>query len=359
MISYLDEEPVTACLNNMPASDYDPDGGFIGRKNDFKRLKLLVLGDLDRVITVSGAGGVGKTALAHKFCSSLLEKSPSPFDAVIWISAKEEKLTLTGIVPIEPLIRNYDEMIDSILDVYGFEIGEDLPKRQEYIELVLRATDKGFLLVVDNLETIRDERIIKFIKDIPRPNKVLITSRMGLGEVERRYPLRELSRSDAIALLRAVAREKGVDSLVRLPDNVLHKYAQKMSSYPLVIKWVVGQVALGKDINQLVASLASMSGDIASFCFDHIYDCLLTDDARMVLCCLAASDVPLTRGVLTHVSGLQTEKLDRALRNLALASLVIPEQEKDQDDSIITRYSLLPLTLGYLKGKLQSHVVTP
>jgi LuxR family glucitol operon transcriptional activator len=353
---FLDGELMVPHLHNLPPSDYDADGGFIGRKQDLKKIKSLVLGDLDRVITISGAGGVGKTALAHRFCVSLLQQRAMPFDAVVWISAKEEKLTLTGIEPIETSVRNYEELLDSILEVYGWfdALAADVSSKEEDIDLILRAGDKGVLLVVDNLETIEDERILEFIKDIPRPNKVLITSRMGLGEVERRYPLREMSKTDASSLIRTVAKEKGVDNLVKLPDDVLHKYAQRMSSYPLAIKWVIGQVALGKDIDQVVDKLVSTSGDVARFCFDHIYDNLLGDNAKMVLHCLTASDSPLTRGVLTHVSGLRAEELDGALRDLALASLVILEQEKGEDDTIITRYSLLPLTLGYLRARLQA-----
>ena len=129
-----------------------------------------------------------------------------------------------------------------------------------------------------------------------------------------------------------------------------------MSMYPLAIKWVVGQVALGKDINLIVNDLVLSSGDIARFCFEHIYDNLLTDNSRMVLCCLASSDEPLTRGVLTHVSDLQPDDLDDALRDLSLASLVIQEHENDGDNSIITNYSVLPLTLGYLRAKSKSNL---
>jgi LuxR family transcriptional regulator, glucitol operon activator len=112
-------------------------------------------------------------------------------------------------------------------------------------------------------------------------------------------------------------------------------------------------VAVGKDINQIVDSLKSSSSDIARFCFEQIYDTLLSPDARMVMCCLAASDRPLTRGVLTHVSSMQSEQLDKALRDLTLASLVIQEQEESKDHTITTKYSLLPLTLGYLGAKLR------
>jgi hypothetical protein len=68
---------------------------------------------------------------------------------------------------------------------------------------------------------------------------------MGLGEVERRQALKEMSRKDSVALIRIVAKEKGVDGIANLPDDILDKYAEKMCRYPLVIKWVLGQVALG------------------------------------------------------------------------------------------------------------------
>ena len=115
------------------------------------------------------------------------------------MSAKEEKLTANGIERIEPTFRTYEEVLDSILETMGWldNINDPIETKEQCVAVILRANDRGILLVVDNLETITDDRVIEFIKDIPPPNKVLITSRLGLGEVERRWPIKEMSRGCA------------------------------------------------------------------------------------------------------------------------------------------------------------------
>ena len=342
---------------NLPPADYDPDGGFIGRKEDLNAITKLITGELHRVITISGAGGVGKSAIAHKICQNFLNKKDLKFDAIIWVSAKEEKLTVTGIEPIEPSLRNYESVLDNIIQTYGWleDLNTPIEQKEEDVDLILQGGDKGILLVIDNLETIQDERVKEFIKDFPPPSKVIITSRIGLGEVERRYPLKEMNNLDAITLIRTVAREKKTIGLANLPDDILSKYVDKMSRYPLAIKWVVGQVALGKDINIAIGNLTSPKGDVAKFCFENIFDNLLTENAKMILYSLAASDKPLVRGVLSHVSNLSNDDLDIALRDLTIASLVIQTQFQTQDSTIETNYELLPLTKNYIQSKLQSH----
>ncbi len=354
-----DDTPCFRYPNNLPPSDYDPDGGFIGRKEDVDRVTQLLLGDLYRVITVSGGGGVGKSAVAHRVCSSLLARDSFPFEGLVWVSAKEERLTVTGIEPVEPGFRNYEELVDSIIQTFGWREHQTLSReaKEALVEVVLRASDKGILLVIDNLETVRDERVKLFILNLPPPNKVLITSRMGLGEVERRFPLPAMKTQDAITLLRTVAREKAAPTFASLPDSVLGTYVDRMSRYPLAIKWVVGQVALGKAIDLALGDLTSSTGDVARFCFSHVFDCLLTEESRLVLFALAAYDEPLVRGVLAHVTNLNPEALEAALRELTIASLLIPTQQAKPDGTLETRYELLPLTCDYIHSRLQARPV--
>jgi hypothetical protein len=76
---------------------------------------------------------------------------------------------LTGIEPIEPSFRTYEDFINSILETFGWtdDISADIKRKEESVEIILRAGAKGVLMVVDNLETIRDERVIEFIKTFP------------------------------------------------------------------------------------------------------------------------------------------------------------------------------------------------
>ena len=65
-INFTDDLNISDIPNNIPTPDYEYEGGFVGREDDIKKLMSLVEGDLHRVITISGAGGVGKTALASR-----------------------------------------------------------------------------------------------------------------------------------------------------------------------------------------------------------------------------------------------------------------------------------------------------
>jgi LuxR family glucitol operon transcriptional activator len=342
--------------NNVPRADYETDGGFIGRAEELGKLHKLLLSKLDRVITITGAGGVGKTALAIRLCESLLRTQPAPFDAIVWTSAKEETLGLTGIELLDPLLKTFDDLLGSILETVGWveDLDQPLPQRLEAVEAILASAGKGVLIVIDNLETVHDERIIEFIKDIPHPNKALLTSRLGLGEVERRYPLKALNRKEALALFRSVSREKGLDDVVALPDDALIGYVEKLSFYPLAIKWVVGQLSLGRDINTAICDSAASTGDIARFCFEHIFDRLVPEQEKLILYALASQDLACTKAVLCHLSNQPLELVEAGLQNLSRASLVVVQHKPTDTGTVETRYDLLPLTRSYVFSKLQA-----
>jgi tetratricopeptide (TPR) repeat protein/cold shock CspA family protein len=342
--------------NNLPSADFEADGGFIGRTEELGKLKRHVLSKLDRVVTVTGAGGVGKTALALRLCQHLLRMNPFPFEAIIWTSAKEERLGLTGIELIDPNLRTFDDLINTILSVCGWtaELERPLPDRIECVYEILKTGDQGILLVIDNLETIHDQRVIEFIKDLPLPNRALLTSRIGLGEIERRYPLAALNQREAVALFKNLARDRGLNDLVAIPDSVIDSYVERLHRYPLAIKWAIGQVSLGKDLNTVIAESASASGDIARFCFEYIFDKFVAPDEKRILYVLSTQDQSTTKGVISHLSGLSLDAVEAAIQRLVTASLVVSQHRADESGLVTASYGLLSLTRTYAYSKLQS-----
>src|SRR5262249_32253244 len=129
---------------------------------------------------------------------------------------------------------------------------------------------------------------------------------------------------------------------------------EKLSFYPLAIKWVVGQLSLGRDINAAISDSTDSAGDIARFCFEHIFEGLIPEQEKLVLYALASQEAACTKAVLCHLSNLTLELVEMHLQNLSRASMVIMQHKPTETGTIETRYDLLPLTRSYVFSKLQA-----
>ena len=349
---FSETDAVTSNIpHNVPTPDYEFEGGYVGREDDIKKVTSLLEGNLHRVITITGAGGVGKTALALRVIQKYLRNSKSKFDGIVWLSAKETKLTYLGIEDVEPTVRSYEELLDTIIDVMGYGALESTVEQKEIDINDLFDIHRSILIVIDNLETIRDERIINFILDVHPSTKLLITSRTGLGQVERRYELKQLKEKEAIVLFRLVAQDKRLNNLLELSDDTIKVYDKKITCYPLAIKWVIGQVAIGKDINIVSNLINETTSDISKFCFDQIYNAL-SESSKKILCVLSMFDEPPPSGVLNYMLNTSSENFEDSIRELILVSLVIPEQYKTEQSEILSKYAMLSLTRGYVRQQL-------
>ncbi len=342
--------------NNLPMPDYEYEGGFVGRKKDIEQVKKLLLGDMHRVISITGAGGVGKTSLAIRVLDEISLKNKSAFDYIIWLSAKDKKLSYLGIEDMTPSLRDYEELIDKILEVTKFSddaLKKTLKEKELLVEQILGLCTR-ILVVIDNLETITDERIKNFILDCHNKIKILITSRKGLGQVNRIHELKELSEDESVKLFRLIAKDKNLDSLVKIPEKTIKKYVKKVCYYPLAIKWLIGQVSRGKRISDIINSISDDTSDITKFCFEHIYN-NLSYNAQNVLCALSCFDEAPSYGVLNYVVDIDSQEFDDAIEELIVVSLVIQEQYMDVQENLSTKYVLLPLTRGFVNNQLDKN----
>ena len=344
------------CVQNLPSEDYDLEGGFVGRNSDIRKLKKLLYSDQDRVITIIGSGGVGKTAVALKTAYSIYDDKKNLFSYIIWFSAKINRLSYEGIVDVAPQIDSIKQLMTKILEVILPDSKRTIilldteEKMQNYLFNILK--DTRILLVIDNLETIiNDEKLSRFIQEIPRQATILITSRIGIGEIERRFPLNSLEDHEAITLFRLICKDKNLNDLLKLKDVKVMNLLKYVHNYPLAIKWSLGQVALGKTVEDAFNLSLSGKSDIAKFCFQDVFK-MLGINERKCLYGIVLSEEPPSHQLLSYITRLNGDKFEGAIRKLILTSFILPIHV-EYNDQIKTNYSILPLTRDFVINKLE------
>lgn len=327
--------------HNLPNPDY---GRFVGRERELAQVDEL-LSPLHRawVVMLAGIGGIGKSALAleiaHRYLRDYDRLSPQDrFEAMIWTSAKATVLTADGVQPRQQVIKTIEDIYATIAHVLEQEDITHHPV-EEQTPLICRAlTRQRTLLVIDNLETVDDERVNAFIRELPAPTKCIITTR---HHIDVAYPLRleGMPEGDALNLIAQEAEKKSV-SLRQ--DQAGHLY-RRTGGVPLAIVWSVAQMGYGYSVDAVFHRLGTPSADIAHYCFTGAMQRIRGRPAQQLLLALALFATDASRGALGAVTQLPILDRDDGLVQLDRLSLV----KKQQD-----RFALLPLTRSYLEGEL-------
>lgn len=131
----------------------------IGRERELEQLTMLL--DTNRLITLFGPGGVGKTRLALQVANEVLEEFP---DGVFWFSLE--------------MIDTADAMLQAIAATFGLKEGAHQSLRDN---LTRYLRDKRRLLVLDNFEqAIAAAPLVTELLRAAPHLKVIVTSRMIL-----------------------------------------------------------------------------------------------------------------------------------------------------------------------------------
>lgn len=327
--------------HNLPHPDYVR---FVGRDVEIARLRELLSPDSRAwVIAIDGIGGIGKSALALESADYYLREFETlppaqRFDAIIWTSAKAMTLTADGIAPRKQITRTLGDIYTTIaITLEREDITRAASEGQD--NLVRRAlTQQRVMLVLDNLETIDDEQVNAFLRELPEPTKCIVTTR---HRIDVSYPIRltGMPEADALAL---IAQEREKKDVMLSQDDAALLY-KRTGGVPLAIVWSVAQMGYGKSIEATLRRLGDAQGEIAKYCFEGALELIRGKHAHRLLMALAIFTHDANREALGYIANLSTSDRDEGLALLESLSLV---------NKTGNRFSFLPLTHTFALAEL-------
>ncbi|HYZ55807.1 MAG TPA: cold shock domain-containing protein [Streptosporangiaceae bacterium] len=321
MLAQLDEDPSweplislkessDLTLHNLPLPDYD-ETGLVGRGKEVSDVLKLIERRRESVITITGEGGIGKTSVALDVAYHLVDDASQPFEAILWTSLKQERLTASGIREISGAARDITGAVRPLgraLDS-GFQGSLD--------ELAEALQGLNALIVFDNLETVGGLDFSQVYETLPDSVTYLVTSRIGVGEYERRYPLSPLPEKDSLRLFNDFLRARRLHSLMRLTNETRLEVIRRLRYSPLAIRWFILAVEAGND----PLSLIRHQEELLEFCVRSVYDSLSVP-AKEVLSALSVLGRPVASDELVVLLDKSTDEVNIGLQDLIRGSLV-------------------------------------
>jgi|GEM_PF-770866 len=313
---------------------------FVRRKdnsdNDIVELLQEELSPRPRLVALWGAGGVGKTAIAAEAARGLEEAFTR---RVAWVSAD-------GLDNF-----NLPMLLDEIATQLGHpevrKLAADLKKEQ--VRDLLRTSPT--LIVLDNFETIEASERVRCVEWLskPAPCSALITTRDAIEGV-RNIPIEVMRHDEANALLdQLINQAHDVRAFSELDRDRLIGTAE---ANPLVLQWIVGQIDLAQDPDEVLDDLRHGEGTAAERVFNRSYELKqLNNGGRAVLLALSLFAPSATRKAVAEISGLGKDTDRRKFRDAvrSLSALWLIHTAEDT-----TRLAVAGLTRELTRAKLDS-----
>lgn len=334
--------------HNLPAAEFD-DTGFIGRRRERDTVKRHIASHRN-VITIVGAGGLGKTALALRVCHDILDDPQSEIERIVWVSLKTTQLTSSGVQEISHAVSNRDDLIDEIDRALGADDGDGASTNWDSV--LAHAKDNHILLIIDNLETLGGG-IVDLATDFPLESTLLLTSRIGLGQIEVPYSMPDFSGRDAGRLMRQLAAGYNCTAISELGHDRLMDYCKRLSFNPLGIKVFVQTVARGFSPESVLSDAHQADtqvniNEFLTYCWGQVYDSL-SDDLRNIVAHMLAANRELSRTQIQELVEMDYVSLEKHLQELQQCNILETVRSQDPRDSHQMLYRLGNFAIDFLR----------
>lgn len=278
------------------------------------------------IVSVEGLGGIGKTALARVVVDLLADELP--LAGIAWVSARTHWLDIQGDLHTQSTAAHatYDVLTRlatqlEIDDVAGLGMEALLGRLRPHLRT------HPFLVVVDNLETVDDVRLlVPALASCAGATRFLLTTRHSAAKFSSvyRFSVPELAFKAAWELFAHELQQRG--------GRILHdgrmSFAQVfelVGGLPLALKLTAAQLAylpLDDVLNNLKQGEAASQANLYTYIYRHTWTLLDDEARRLLLAMLWVSPDGEDADWLRVISRLSSDEFYKALQQLQAFSLL-------------------------------------
>ena len=332
--------------HNLTRAEY---ACFIDRKRELQLIKdALASENSSPLISISGLGGVGKSALARELAGQLLDERS--FEAIIWIPGWRPRQSIpTGTNDSDVALSTFDDVYQTIaLVLRKPTMLKALP--EERWSLLQNFLSEGrYLLIVDDADEIQGDRFHELIKTLPAPTKAVLTSRSPLKLDAVQVFLSGFDEKTAREYLSAEAEAMEVPVLRTVNEAELEMLIAESCGLPQVLNWALQQLRDQKQsVSAVVKQLQHEVGDqsLADFCLKKSFQKLEMSERRLLFAIAVFAQPVLAEPVrrTANVFGVEFEQACARLLQLRLI----------QTDENGERYGVISFVRRYTLNKLDN-----
>ena len=202
--------------------------------------------------------------------------------------------------------------------------------------------------MLDNLETLPEpdrDQLFAVLHRLPRGCSAIVTSRRRADASAVAVRLDKLDWRAARALINELAKNN--DRLHQANEKEQRSLYDETGGNPLLIRWIAGQLGLGRCRN-IAAALdflrsAPAGNNPLEFIFGDLLDTFTANETK-VLAALSHFTTPMEVKFIAELASLNEVAAQGALSDLASRALVLPDLEE-------RRFLLVPMVADFLRRK--------
>lgn len=319
---------------------------FVGRNHLLQQVQnALSPTSRSYIIALEGVGGVGKSALAIEIVRKLYRAGNYQF--VVSLSAKNRVWHMYNEAR-QAGFSGFTELLLEIAKVFDLESNNrNLEELVQDIYSIMEG-NQG-LLLIDNAEEINDPQVFTFLKDIPNPVKILLTSRVGryVGLPAESIFVTEMDKEEARSLLELELDRAGYYSYIN-EQKEIEEIIKVTGCLPLAIKWAASLATTYsslKDVSRQLRSHNMSKEEFLNFCYSTMYEELSEIAQNVALLCPYLGDDWNIYNISIALSESEDNILDAIseLENKGILSKTVSSSSES--------FSILPLTMDFLFNK--------